>query len=158
MQTRGWIYRTHGGAVRVERALREPPINQRMKEQSEEKQRIGQAAAKLIQDGETIFLGSSTTVLEVAHNIPEQFNLKVITNSIPIINELASNSNVELIIIGGGLRASELSIVGHFAEEMIREFRADKVFMGIRATDIANGFTNDDIRSPSTARLHHCPR
>jgi DeoR/GlpR family transcriptional regulator of sugar metabolism len=146
MNERGWIYRTHGGAVRVDRALREPPINQRLQEQSDEKQRIGRAAAQLIQDGETIFLGSSTTVLEVARNIPEHITLKVITNSIPIVNELASHPKIEIIVIGGSLRQSELSLVGHFAEQMVQEFRADKVFMGIRAIDLTNGFTNDDLQ------------
>jgi DeoR/GlpR family transcriptional regulator of sugar metabolism len=146
MNERGWIYRTHGGAVRVDRALREPPINQRLQEQSDEKQRIGRAAAQLIQDGETIFLGSSTTVLEVARNIPDHITLKVITNSIPIVNELASHPNIEIIVIGGSLRQSELSLVGHFAEQMVQEFRADKVFMGIRAIDLTNGFTNDDLQ------------
>lgn len=146
MQARGWVYRTHGGAVRVERALRQPPINHRLKMQSEEKQRIGQVAAKLIQDGETIFLGSSTTVLEIARNIPDHLRLKVITNSVPIINELADHANIEMIVIGGAVRPSELSFVGYFAEEMVQEFRADKVFMGIRAVDITNGFTNDDVQ------------
>jgi DeoR/GlpR family transcriptional regulator of sugar metabolism len=132
--------------VRVDRALREPPINQRLQEQSDEKQRIGKSAARLIQDGETIFLGSSTTVLEIARNIPEHYHLKVITNSIPIVNELSSHPNIEMIVIGGSLRQSELSLVGHFAEKMVQEFRADKVFMGIRAIDLANGFTNDDLQ------------
>jgi DeoR/GlpR family transcriptional regulator of sugar metabolism len=146
MQGRGWLYRTHGGAVRVDRALREPPINQRLQEQADEKQRIGRAAAQLIRDGETIFLGSSTTVLDMARNIPENYNLKVISNSIPIVNELANHPHIELVVIGGVMRPSELSLVGHFAEEMLKEFRADQVFMGIRAIDIINGFTNDDLQ------------
>ncbi len=146
MQTRGLIYRTHGGAVQVERALREPPIIQRLKEQSEEKQRIGMEAARLIQDGETIFLGSSTTVLEIARHLPNTLHLKVITNSIPIINELASNSKIELIVLGGTLRPSELSLSGYFAEQMVQDFRADKVFMGIRAIDLNSGFTNDNLQ------------
>jgi DeoR/GlpR family transcriptional regulator of sugar metabolism len=146
MQTRGWLYRTHGGAVRVERALRQPPIRHRLKERSDEKQRIGKAAAQLIQDRETIFLGSSTTVLEVARNIPAHLKLRVITNSVPIINELADYSNIEMIVIGGTVRPSEQSFVGHFAEAMVQEFRADKVFMGMRAIDIVNGFTNDDVQ------------
>jgi len=146
LQARGWVYRTHGGAVRVERALRQPPINSRLTEQGDEKQRIGQAAAKLIQDGETIFMGSSTTVLEIARNIGTDLQLKVITNSVPIINELANRANIEMIVIGGTLRPSELSFVGHFAEEMVQQFRADKIFMGMRAIDITNGFTNDDLQ------------
>ncbi|MCJ7661136.1 MAG: DeoR/GlpR family DNA-binding transcription regulator, partial [Anaerolineales bacterium] len=131
----GWVKRTHGGAVRVERAVKEPPMLQRIDERQDEKQRIGQAAAALVKDGETIFLGSGTTVLEIARHFPEDLILTVITNSLPVVNELAERSGIEMIVIGGMLRQSELSMVGHIAEQAVREFRADRVFMGMRAID-----------------------
>jgi DeoR/GlpR family transcriptional regulator of sugar metabolism len=62
----GKVQRVHGGAIAVHQAPPEPPVLQRAAEQSSEKVRIGQAAADLICDGETIFLSSGTTVLEVA--------------------------------------------------------------------------------------------
>jgi DeoR/GlpR family transcriptional regulator of sugar metabolism len=148
----GWIQRTHGGAVRVERASREPPILQRIDERRDEKQRIGQAAAALVKDGETIFFGSGTTVLEIAHHLPEGFSLTVITNSLLVVNELAERSDIEMIVIGGMLRQSELSMVGHIAEQAVREFRADRVFMGMRAIDARHGFTNDYLPETMTDR------
>ena len=102
----GWIQRTHGGAVQVERATKEPPMLQRINEQRTEKQHIGQAAANLVKDGETIFLGSGTTVLEIARQLPRNLRLTVITNSLPVVNKLADRSNIELIVIGGMLRQS----------------------------------------------------
>ncbi|HLE53565.1 MAG TPA: DeoR/GlpR family DNA-binding transcription regulator [Anaerolineales bacterium] len=148
----GWIQRTHGGAVRVERATKEPPMLLRTTEQLAEKQRIGQAAAGLVKDGETIFLGSGTTVLEIARHLPKDLNLTVITNSLPVVNELTDRPNVELIVIGGLLRHSELSMVGHIAEQAIREFRADQAFMGMRAIDARHGFTNDYLPETMTDR------
>ena len=152
LDAKGWVRRTHGGAVRVERVPKEPPMLQRIKEQVTEKQRIGEAAAKLIQNGETIFLGSGTTVLEVARNIPENLSLTVITNSLPVVNTLAERPNVEMIVIGGMLRHKELSMVGHVAEHAIVEFRADRVFVGMRAIDIRHGFTNDYLPEVMTDR------
>jgi DeoR/GlpR family transcriptional regulator of sugar metabolism len=149
---RGWIQRTHGGAVRIERATREPPMMQRINESRIEKQRIGQAAASLVQDGETIFLGSGTTVLEVARHLPQDMRLTVITNSLPVVNELTDRPNVEMIVIGGMLRQTELSMVGHIAEQAVREFRADRVFMGMRAIDARHGFTNDYLPETMTDR------
>jgi DeoR/GlpR family transcriptional regulator of sugar metabolism len=148
----GWLQRTHGGAVRLERAAKEPPILHRLGEQSAEKVRIGQAAAGLIKDGETIFLGSGTTVLEVARHLPHGIRLTVITNSLPVVNELAELPNVELIVIGGLLRHSELSLIGHIAEHAVCEFRADRVFMGMRAIDARHGFTNDYLPETMTDR------
>ena len=125
---------------------------QRMGENKNVKALIGKTAAALIKDGETIFLGSGTTVVEVARHLPEDINLTVITNSLPVVNELATHSGVELIVIGGMLRKTELSMVGHVAEQAVREFRADKVFMGMFAVDVSSGFTNDYPPEISTDR------
>lgn len=148
----GWIQRAHGGAIRIERASREPPMHQRIDELHIEKQRIGQAAASLIQDGETIFLGSGTTVLEIARHLTHDISLTVITNSLPVVNELADRPHVDLLVIGGMLRPSELSMVGHIAEQALREFRADRVFLGMRAIDARHGFTNDYLPETMTDR------
>jgi DeoR family transcriptional regulator of aga operon len=148
----GWLHRTHGGAVRAERAVKEPPIMQRVNAQQAEKRCIGAAAAGLIGDNETIFLGSGTTVLEIARHIDDTLHLTVITNSHPIVNELAARPQVELVVIGGMLRKSELSMVGHIAEQAVREFRADRVFMGMRAIDVRHGFANDYLPEIMTDR------
>jgi DeoR/GlpR family transcriptional regulator of sugar metabolism len=148
----GWLRRTHGGAVRAERASKEPPIMQRIVEQEAEKKRIGEAAAAMIEPGETIFLGSGTTVQEVARDLPEDIQLTVITNSLPVVNHLANYPNIDLIVIGGMLRHSELSMVGHIAEQAVKEFRADKVFMGMHAIDAHHGFTNDFLPETMTDR------
>jgi DeoR/GlpR family transcriptional regulator of sugar metabolism len=137
------IRRTHGGAVRAEKAPKQLPMMQRMGENPEEKDRIGKAAIQFIRDGETIFLGSGTTVIEIARNLPPDISLTVITNSLPVVNELAAHQGIELIVIGGMLRHNELSMVGHVAEQAVREFRADRVFLGMYAIDVGCGFTND---------------
>lgn len=152
LDDQGWVQRTHGGALRVERATREPPILQRFHENQSEKQRIAQAAVGLIQPGETIFLGSGSTVLQIARQLPHPIQLTVITNSLPVVNELAASPDIDLIVIGGMLRSSELSMVGHIAEHDVREFRADRVFMGMRAIDVRHGFTNDYLPETMTDR------
>ncbi|MEA3441842.1 MAG: DeoR/GlpR family DNA-binding transcription regulator [Chloroflexota bacterium] len=143
LDSQGLIRRTHGGAVRVDKAPKEPPILNRMGDQQDEKTRIGKAAVELIKDGETVFLGSGTTVIQVAQNLPTDIHLTVITNSLPVVNELATHPGIELIVIGGMLRQSELSMVGHVAEQSVREFRADRVILGMYAIDVSCGFTND---------------
>ncbi len=51
------------------------PLLQRQVEQIAVKQRIGKVATSLVKDGDTVFLGSGTTVLEVACNLWERQNL-----------------------------------------------------------------------------------
>lgn len=143
LDSQGRISRAHGGAVKTERGPVEPPMMQRRGENPQAKAAIGKAAVELIKANDTIFLGSGTTVIEVARNLPPDFPLTVITNSLPVINELASRVGIELIIIGGILRLSEMSLVGHVAEQAVREFRADRVFLGMYGIDLDCGFTND---------------
>lgn len=147
----GWVIRTHGGALRVEPASAEPPIKLRIGENTAEKERIGRVAAGLVHEGETIFMGSGSTVSAMIPHLLVIPGLTVITNSLPVVNQMA-RSQAELIVIGGMFRASEQSMVGHVAEQAIREFRADHVFMGIRGIDLQHGLTSDFLPEAVTDR------
>ncbi|MFN2138573.1 MAG: DeoR/GlpR family DNA-binding transcription regulator [Candidatus Promineifilaceae bacterium] len=147
----GWVRRTHGGALRIGLAPAEPPINQRMVENAAEKEAIGRLAAGLVHDGDTIFLGSGSTVQAMVPFLRERQNLTVISNSLPVINQMA-RTNVELIVIGGMFRTSEQSMVGHVADQAIREFRADHAFMGIRGIAVEHGLTSDFLPEAVTDR------
>jgi len=152
LHLQGRLQRTHGGAVRIEHPTTEPPILERAREQAEAKRRIGSLAASLLHDGETVFLGSGTTVLAVAEALPPGRRLTVITNSLPVANHLAHRSAIDLIVIGGMFRRSELSMIGHIAEQAIRELRADRVIMGMRGIDPAAGFTHEYLPEIMTDR------
>ena len=148
----GKLQRVHGGAITIEQAPPELPILQRESEQANEKQRIGQAAAALVQDGETVFLGSGTTVLEAARALRGRRNLSVITNSLAVVNALAGAEGVSVICLGGMLRNSEFSFIGHITELAMAELRADKILIGTRAISIEHGLTHDYLAETVTDR------
>lgn len=152
LASEGKVQRVHGGAIAVEQAPPELPILERDNEQADEKIRIGRAAAELIADKETVFLGSGTTVLEVARNLRSRKNLTVITNSLPVLNMLAGVKEITVISLGGMLRDSELSFIGHITEQSIAELRADKVIIGARAVSLEHGLTNDYLQETLTDR------
>src|SRR5512136_1300436 len=77
LASEGKVQRVHGGAIALDQAPPESPILQRQSEQADEKFRIGQAAAALVQDGETVYLGSGTTVLETARALRGRHKLTV---------------------------------------------------------------------------------
>jgi len=152
LASQGRIQRVHGGAILVSSAPPEMPILQRQDEQAAEKRQIGAAAAALIDEHETVFLGSGTTVLEVARHLIHR-SLTVITNSLPIINLFATTpSPVNVIVIGGELRKSELSFIGHITEQNLSELYVDKVIMGVRAVSLEQGLTNDYFPETNTDR------
>ncbi len=148
-----WVQRTHGGAVLSSRTAIELPVMQRLSSQAEAKRRIGHAAAGMVCEGETIFISSGTTTLEVARALPPMMRLTVVSNSLPVINTLVGRPNIELIAIGGVLRHDELSMVGNTAELALHEFRANRAFMGMRAVDPRLGFTNDYLPEILTDRV-----
>jgi len=152
LASKGKAQRVHGGVIAVEQAPPELPILERESEQPEEKTRIGRAAASLVADKETVFLGSGTTVLEVARNLRDRKNLTVITNSLPVLNMLAGINEITVISLGGMLRDSELSFIGHITEQALIEVRADKVFMGTRGVSLEHGLTNDYLQETLTDR------
>jgi len=151
LSEQGLIRRVHGGAVLIRQATPEEPILRRSNEQEGEKERIGRATAALVQDGETIFLGSGTTVLQVAQHLVKR-KITVITNSLPVINLMSEKENITLIALGGMLRDSELSFIGHITEQALYEVRADKVIIGIRAISLEQGLTNDYMPETLTDR------
>ncbi|MCP4167760.1 MAG: DeoR/GlpR transcriptional regulator [Chloroflexi bacterium] len=152
LETQGRLQRFHGGAKPSRKAPPEPPIQHRAAEQAGDKQRIGRAAAALIEDGDTVFLGSGTTVLEVAKCLHHRENLTVITNSLLVLNELSVAPDITVVGLGGMLRHSELSLIGHITEQALTEVRARKIIIGIHAIDIKHGLTNDYLPETKTDR------
>lgn len=152
LASQGKVQRVHGGVIFVEQAPPEMPILERESEQVDEKVLIGRATADLIADKETVFLGSGTTVLEVARNLRNHKALTVITNSLPVLNMLAGIKEITAISLGGTLRDSELSFIGHITEQALTEIRADKVIMGTRGVSLEHGLTNDYLEETLTDR------
>ncbi|MBK8023682.1 MAG: DeoR/GlpR transcriptional regulator [Chloroflexi bacterium] len=148
----GAVRRFHGGAIASKSAPPEPPFMRRAAEQAPQKQRIGRAAAALVSDGETILLSSGTTVLEVARHLHDRRDLTVVTNSLLVMNALADAPGVTLIGLGGILRPSEQSFIGHLSDLALGELRVGKVIMGIRAIDLETGLTNDYLPEAQTDR------
>jgi DeoR/GlpR family transcriptional regulator of sugar metabolism len=152
LATEGKVQRVHGGVMAVEQAPPELPILEREIEQADEKSRIGHATSELIADNESVFLGSGTSVLEVAKNLRDRKNLTVITNSLPVLNALAGIKDITVVSLGGQLRDSELSFIGHITEQALAEVRVDKVIMGTRGISLEHGLTNDYLQETLTDR------
>jgi len=152
LASQGKVQRVHGGVIAIEQAPPELPILERANEQPEDKARIGLSTANLIRDKETVFLGSGTTVLEVARNLRNRKNLTAITNSLPVLNMLAGLNGITVISLGGMLRESELSFIGHITEQALTEIRTDKVIMGTRCLSLEHGLTNDYLQETLTDR------
>ena len=148
----GILERTHGGALATSRSAPEMPVIHRMSQKGQVKESIGRAAERLIEDGESIFIGSGTTTAYLARHLIDRKGLTVVTNAVTIATELASAEDITIVITGGVMRTSELSLVGHITEQALKEVRVDKIFIGIPAISIEKGLTNDFLPEVMTDR------
>ena len=142
---RGLLLRVHGGAVSGRGRSFEPPFMLRATKRKAEKERIGKRAAALIKDGDSIALDVGTTTLEIARHLRDKTDLTVITSSLPIVNLLASQPRIRVIITGGILRHGEQSLVGEMAIRTVKDFYVDKAFIGISGITAKEGLTEYNL-------------
>jgi DeoR/GlpR family transcriptional regulator of sugar metabolism len=129
----GKLERVHGGAVDVES---ERPFSEIVVERLEAKDRIGRAAAALVEDGQTVMIDIGTTTLQVARHLRGR-SLTVVTTNLAVYEELLPEPDIELVLPGGAVRRNYLSLVGMLAEDALRRLRADIAFLGTSGIDAA---------------------
>lgn len=125
----GRIARTFGGAMQNPGSL-ELTLQEKELDFPAEKDAIARHAASLIQPGETIFLDAGTTTGRLAWHLREREDLCIITNGVNTVTTLAMSEGIELIVLGGRLRAASQALLGNATAEMIGHFTADRAFVG----------------------------
>jgi DeoR family transcriptional regulator of aga operon len=95
----------------------------------------------------------STTTLEVAKNLSGFTNLTIITNALNVAGQLVSYPQIKLIMLGGMLRQSSLSMLGPVAEANIRDYYCDKLIMGVDSIDSRYGISTPTIEEAHLNRL-----
>ena len=145
LHRQGLLRRAHGGAVKVETVSVDPSLQVKAEQHADEKRRIGAAAAALVKDGDSIILDSGTTTQQIAKQIKGKKELTVITNGLNIALELLGSKGVQLILLGGMVRENSFSAVGHFAEEMLGQLSANKLFLAVDAFDLEFGLTTPNL-------------
>ena len=127
----GKLERVHGGAVD---AIPERPFDEVLVERYEAKNRIGAAAAALVEDGQSVMIDIGTTTLQVARHLRGR-PVTVITTNLAVYEELVTDPAVELLLTGGLLRRNYRSFIGVLAEDALRQLNADIAFLGTSGID-----------------------
>lgn len=148
MEERGLLHRCHGGATVPKHENREVPFAIREKENSSAKDAIAKKAAKLIHDGDTVFLDASTTASHIVDHIQTKQNLTIITNSVHVLEKLHGRK-LRCYLTGGVLLENSHALVGKIAEETVCGLFADICFFssqGITEDGIITDFSEDETR------------
>jgi len=139
----GLINRVHGGAM----LRRDRPFTLsydfRGAEFLGEKEAIGQAAANLVGDNETVVMDCGTTTIHMAKNLGSAKTLRCITNDIQIALTLAVWPKINATLTAGIVRGLTMPLWGRECERSILGLgQAHKTFLSISGIDLYGGLTN----------------
>jgi DeoR family transcriptional regulator of aga operon len=153
LEADGLVRRVHGGAV-VEAAGdgAEGPQLERAVLNQAEKRRIGALGAARVQHGETVFLSGGTTTEHVVPWLGHLRRLTVITNAVNIAYLLGRHADVQVIVLTGTLRHTEMTLLGQLAEDAVADFRIDHALYGCYALDPDEGLFGASLAEASMDR------
>ncbi len=142
LESKGLLVRKHGYAI-----INNPSnLNYRLAQNYGIKQKIAAKAADLISDQETIMVESgSTCALMVQELGKQEKHVTVITNSYFIADFVSAYANISVFILGGKYQAESEVVVGPIAKDVLKNFRVDKLFIGMDGFDKDQGFFGRDI-------------
>ncbi|MCL5986828.1 MAG: DeoR/GlpR family DNA-binding transcription regulator [Actinobacteria bacterium] len=145
LEKEGLLFRIHGGAISFNHTRLEPSYNAKINVNVDEKRAIAAEAANLVEEGDSIILDSSTTVLFLAKELKNKRNITIVTNFPLVINEFTDVPAINIISTGGALNRPSCSLVGSITENFLKEIHVDKTFISTKAVSIEEGLTEGDI-------------
>ena len=149
LSSRGLIIRTHGGAIKSQASDLFFGRIKRGEIHKEAKEKICRYAVSLINENDVIYMDCGSTVYRLAKNISHLKNLRVLTNSLLIVNELIKFPNIKINLIGGELDNERLALYGPVTENLLLRYKADKAFIGAGGVSLINGLSSNEEKEAS---------
>lgn len=146
----GLLLRVHGGALPVTPAGR--PYAARRKTPSAARDRIAEAAARLVKNNQIVFFDSGATVRETAARLRPDIRATAVTASPDIALALAGFRDLEVILIGGRLIKSAMTAAGARAVRAVGRIRADMCLLGVCGLHPEYGVTAVDFEEAQLKR------
>lgn len=151
LEKKKFIKRVHGGARRLAGKLQEPTVGEKTSKNLQEKQRIAQYAASLVEEGDCIFLDAGTTTRHMLPFLPDK-EIVVVTNGLMHIEHLLTRG-FKTYVIGGMIKPRTNAMVGRGALESMKDYRFDKAFMGTNGVHPEFGYTTPDPEEAQVKEL-----
>lgn len=143
------VIRTRGGATLPPQSG-DLPLRYRAAGASREKERIADAAARLVAPGDVVAVNGGTTTTALAHAlatrpalVEAERDTVLVTNAVNIAQELAVRRHLQLVVTGGVLRDRSYELVGRWAESLLKQISIDTLFLGVNAVDAELGACAD---------------
>ena len=143
LEETGFLIKTYGGAILNESAKDEIVLSQVDDPYYDDKDQIAQICSKLIKPSDIIFLGYGSIPALIARHIKQMENIKVITNSLAVINELTAMPGSAVVVPGGTIEKVDniYSFVGSYSLNNVQNMFITKAFLSADGATISNGYT-----------------
>lgn len=135
----GLVTRIRGGVRTIRHGQSEVGFDLRLRLEVEKKRAIARAAAAMIGEGEAVALDASTTAYYLALELRRKRELVVVTNGLLVATALADAPGITVLVTGGVLRLSAMSLVGDLGADVLRTTRINKGFLGARGVSLSRG-------------------
>jgi len=149
LAAKGRVHRVRGGAIPRLIPHQEQPFEDSVGSFVAEKVAIGQAAAALLEDGETVIVDVGTTAAATARAIAartELVDVVVFTSGLKTALELeAAFPRVTVVVLGGTLRPLQHSLVDPLATLILDQISVKTVLLGCNGVDAVGGVTNINL-------------
>jgi len=152
LESENFLTRTHGGATVNEQYGQNDTqvIIPYDDEYFNEKKIIGQIAACMVNDNDTLILGPGNTCKHIAQNIENRKNIRAITTDILVAIELLNNSSdIKVVLTGGDIDKNTYQLSGKIAENNIRNYFVNLAFVEVDGVSMERGYTVDSIEKAS---------
>jgi DeoR/GlpR family transcriptional regulator of sugar metabolism len=117
------------------------------------KRRIAQAAARMVEEGETVMIESGSCCALLAEELTNnKRNITIITNSVFLANHIRRAPFGKIILLGGYYQNSSQVLVGSITRKCAEIFIFDKFFIGVDGFTEQTGFTGKDHHRAQTVR------
>lgn len=150
------LCRTHGGALSLEKGMldgaRERSFSEKEEAYAAEKERIAEAAARMVEDEDAILLTPGTTNMLIVGKLIGKKDLTIVTNASNIAMRAANEPGWNVILTGGKLRPKSFALVGPLSESALSGIRVDKLFLGVDGIDFTEGLTTPNLDEASVNR------
>jgi len=144
LEDMGKLVRTRGGARLAEDASLVRTVRERDHEHVVEKRTIARCAKELVEEGDTIYIDSGSTLHMFAQEI-KHMNLQVVTNSIDVLVELSDAEEITLFSLGGSYRKDAGSFIGPVTIEALKHFQIGTAFLGTTGFSARGVFSSQNI-------------
>ena len=143
LEQEGQLMRVQGGAVQVPQKVNTLTLEQSraVVSNAEQKLAIGAAVAKMIQDGDTLFVNSGTTSEFIASALSTRINLNVVTNSLKVATRLGAVPSFRVLLIGGEINSQYGFTYGGDAQEQLSKYQADWALLSVDGVSAKGGVT-----------------